>query len=64
MKQNTIIEILQVLKTNEFYGAGECTEIAKGKNEYITTWKGFKRKAKRLWLSKKYPAPRRHGFWT
>jgi len=53
MKQNTIIEILEVLKTNEFYGAGECTEIAKGKNEYITTWKGLKRKAKRIWLSRK-----------
>ena len=49
---NTIIEILEVLKTNEFYGAGECTEIAKGKYEYITTWKGLKRKAKRIWKSR------------
>ena len=53
MKQNTIIEILEVLKHNDFYGAGECTEIANGKNEYVTTWKGFKRKIKRIWKAKK-----------
>ena len=49
---NTIIEILDTLRSNEFYGAGECTEIAKGKHEYITTWKGLKRKAKRIWKSR------------
>jgi hypothetical protein len=48
-----IVEILEVLKTKEFYGAGECTEIAKGKYEYVTTWKGFKRKLKRAWQSRK-----------
>lgn len=53
MKQNTIIEILEVLKSGDFYGAGECTEIAKGKYEYITTWKDLKRKVIRIWKSKK-----------
>tara|TARA_R110000787_G_scaffold273367_2_gene381058 strand:+ start:245 stop:394 length:150 start_codon:yes stop_codon:yes gene_type:complete len=48
-----IVEILDVLRSGEFYGAGECTEIAKGKNEYITTFKELKRKAKRLWQSRK-----------
>tara|TARA_R110002051_G_C8623951_1_gene483794 strand:- start:636 stop:794 length:159 start_codon:yes stop_codon:yes gene_type:complete len=50
---NTIIEILEVLKTNEFYGAGDCTEIAKGKNEYVSTWSGFVRKLKRVLKAKR-----------
>ena len=49
---NMIVEILDVLRSGEFYGAGECTEIAKGKNEYITTFKGLKRKAIRVWRDK------------
>ena len=48
-----IVEILNTLKTNEFYGAGECTEIAKGKFEYTTTWKGFVRKLKRVLKAKR-----------
>lgn len=43
-----ITEIIKVLQSKEHYGAGECTEIAKGKHELVTTWKGFKRKLKRL----------------
>ena len=52
MDNNIIVEILDVLRSNEFYGAGECTEIAKGKHEYVTTWKGFKRKVKRILKSR------------
>ena len=49
-----IANIIKVLQSGEFYGAGEYTEIAKGKNEYVTDFKGFKRKIKRAWhLSKK-----------
>jgi len=42
-----IAQIIRTLQSNEFYGAGNYTEIAKGKHEYITTYKSFKRKLKR-----------------
>ena len=48
-----IAKIIDLLQSNEFYGAGEFTEIAKGKNEIVTNWKGAKRKIKRVWLSRK-----------
>ena len=48
-----ISNIIKVLQSGDFYGAGECVEIAKGKNEYVSTWREFKRKIKRVWLSKK-----------
>ena len=48
-----IKNIIDVLQGNEHYGAGKYTEIAKGKYEYVSTWNGFKRKAKRLWQSLK-----------
>ena len=44
-----ISNIVELLQKDTFYGAGECTEIAKGKNEIVTTFKGFKRKIKREW---------------
>lgn len=47
-----IIEIIKVLQGNEFYGAGKYTEIAKGKHELVTNWKGAKRKIKRILKSK------------
>ena len=46
-----ITDIIDLLQTNNFYNAGEFTEIAKGKNEIVTDWKGFKRKVKRIWHS-------------
>jgi len=48
-----ITNIIDVLQSGDFYGAGEHVEIAKGKNEYVDNWKGFKRKIKRVWQSKK-----------
>ena len=48
-----IENILKLLHSSEFYGAGEYTELAKGKNEYTTSFKGLKRKIKRVWLSSK-----------
>lgn len=48
-----IVDIINILQSNNFYGAGNYVEIAKGKFEYMSTWKGFKRKSKRQWLSKK-----------
>lgn len=47
-----ITEIIKVLQSDNFYGAGNAVEIAKGKNEYITDFKGFKRKVKRQWLKR------------
>tara|TARA_R110002074_G_scaffold183259_1_gene348334 strand:+ start:228 stop:383 length:156 start_codon:yes stop_codon:yes gene_type:complete len=49
-----IAEIIKILQDGEYYGAGQYTEIAKGKREMISTWKGFKRKIKRkVWQSRK-----------
>lgn len=48
-----ISTIIKTLRSDDFYGAGEYTEIAKGKNQYVSTWEGFKRKLKRQWHSKK-----------
>ncbi len=45
--------IIKILQKGDYYGAGDFTELAKGKLEMVTTFKEFKRKAKRLWLSRK-----------
>lgn len=43
-----IVSIIKTLQSNEFYGAGKYTEIAKGKHEYISTFRDMKRKVKRI----------------
>jgi len=43
-----IAQIIRTLQSNEFFGAGEFTEIAKGKNEIARNWKHAKRKIKRI----------------
>ncbi len=48
-----IAEIIKILQTKDFYGAGEYTEIAKGKHEIVTSFKGMKRKIKRQWRLRK-----------
>lgn len=48
-----IADIIQLLQSNNFYGAGEFTEIAKGKNELVTNLSIFKNKIKRKWQLKK-----------
>jgi hypothetical protein len=48
-----IAEIIKLLQSHDFNGAGEYTEIAKGKNEMVTNWSGFKNKIKRIWQSRK-----------
>ena len=48
-----ITDTIKILQKDNYYGGGDYIEIAKGKNEYVTTWSDFKRKIKRLWLSKK-----------
>ena len=48
-----MIEAIKALQSGDFYGAGEYTEIAKGKYEYTTSWRDFIYKIKRKWLSRK-----------
>ena len=48
-----ITDIINLLQKADFYGAGEFTEIAKGKHQYVTNWSGFKRKIKRQWRLRK-----------
>ena len=48
-----MIEIIEILRSQPFYNVGKLTEIAKGKNEMVTTYEGFKRKIIRLWQSKR-----------
>jgi hypothetical protein len=47
-------QILELLNADNHYGVSERVEIAKGKYEYITTWKRAWEKIKRniLWLRK------------
>jgi hypothetical protein len=44
-----MIEIINILRSQNFYGCSDTIEIAKGKNEMVTDWKGFKCKINRLW---------------
>jgi|TARA_R110000850_G_scaffold170668_1_gene296070 hypothetical protein len=44
---------ISILQSNKFYGAGEFTELAKGKNELVSDWRGFKDKITRVWQSRK-----------
>lgn len=48
-----IANIITLLQTNDFLGAGEFTEIAKGKNELVKNFSDFKRQIKRIWQSRK-----------
>ena len=43
-KDNSIIETINFLRSNKFYGAGIATEIAKGKNAFAYDWKQMKTK--------------------
>ena len=46
-----IAEVIQLLQSDNFYGAGELTEIAKGKNELAYTFKEGRTKIVRAWQS-------------
>ena len=48
-----ISNIIEILGKSDYYNVSETVEIAKGKNEYVSTFKDFKRKVKRQWLLKK-----------
>lgn len=46
-------EVLDYLHRNELLGVSDSIEIAKGKNEAITSFKDAKYKIKRLWQKRK-----------
>lgn len=48
-----IKQILDLVLSNDLYGVGEYTEIAKGKYSIPTTYKEGIEKIKRVWLSKR-----------
>jgi hypothetical protein len=48
IKDNTLKTIVDMLISNNYYGVGECIDIAKGKNEYADTLKIGFNKIKRL----------------
>lgn len=50
---NDITEVINILRQGNFYGAGDCVEIAKGKRQIVTTWSGLKTKIKRTIKAKK-----------
>ena len=45
---NSIIDIINTLRKDSFYGVGENVEIAKGKYQKINTWRQLKDKVKRI----------------
>jgi len=44
-----IADIIKLLQSNPFYGAGKFTEIAKGQNERVSNFRDFKIQIKRQW---------------
>ena len=48
-----IADIIKKLHSDDFYNVSESVEIAKGKNEIVTTWKDAFRQIKRIWLLQK-----------
>ena len=48
-----ITEIIDLLNTDDFYGVSEEVDIAKGKYETPTTFKGFWKMIKRYYYAKK-----------
>jgi hypothetical protein len=44
---------IAILQSNDFHGAGEFTEIAKGKHELVSDWKGLRTKLFRQWRNLK-----------
>jgi len=48
-----IADIIKLLQSADFNGAGEYTEIAKGKHELVTNFSVFKNKITRKWRLKR-----------
>ena len=50
---NEITEVIDILRRGDFYGAGDCVEIAKGKRQIVVSWSGLKTKIKRTIKAKR-----------
>ena len=44
MKNNNIKTVIDILRSDDFYGGGDSVEIAKGRNQIVYNWKGAKTK--------------------
>jgi len=53
MKTGYISYLIEVLTSDEFYGASETIEIAKGKHYLPTKFGDVKKQMKRVWLQRK-----------
>ena len=52
-KNNDIVSVINILRTEKFYGGGDNIEIAKGKNQIVFSWSELKEKIKRIIKAKK-----------
>lgn len=43
-----LIDTIEILRSQPFYGGGKFIEIAKGKHQIVTTFAGVRRKIKRI----------------
>ena len=51
MEKNFIIQVIDLLRTSEFYGAGNLVEIAKGKHQLASNMKIGIKKIKRKYYA-------------
>ena len=52
-ENNEIINAINALRSDDFYGGGDNIEIAKGQYQLTSTWSGLKTKIKRLIKAKR-----------
>jgi len=48
MKNNNIKIVIDMLRSNDFFGGGHNVEVAKGKYQIVSTWRDAKTKIKRI----------------
>jgi len=53
MKNNNIKIVIDMLRSNDFFGGGHNVEVAKGKYQLTLSWNILKNKVKRVIKSKK-----------
>ena len=53
MKNNNIKTVIDMLRSDDFYGGGDSVEIAKGKYQIASNWSDAKTKIKRLIKAKR-----------
>ena len=52
-KDTNIKTVIDILRSNNFYGGGKSIEIAKGKHQMVSEWSELKTKIKRLIKAKR-----------